>query len=307
MFQTDYGPYDGVSWERMCQIALKRRHAADGYHEVPAASGDFGLDGLTRTGLAFQCYCPDNETSTKDLHTAQASKIRDDLKKLIKHEADIQALLNGSPIKIWYLVTPSYRKKELLALCLKHATEYKGKKLSILAPDFDVHILDADKFKDDIHYARNNVLTVVDTKADKVEDADVEIWSKKEIDMVENAETKHASRFDPADPKKDSKVKLLVDKTVKSYLAGSSIMTKWEVQYPYEYETLMRLVSKIEEDVIEKCLFPITDKELFFAEVRGNLDKELEKQFPKVSIVTRKELASQVVARWIMECPLRFE
>ena len=307
MFQSDYGAYDGDSWERMCQIALKRRYAIDGYHEIPAASGDFGLDGLTLNGLAFQCHCPDNETSTADLHDSQAKKIREDLKKLIKFEAGIKTLLNGSPIKIWHLVVPTYRKKELLALCRKLEFEYRSKGLSILSPDFEVHILDGDKFKDDIHYANTNILTVVDTKPDAIEDGDVETWSKKQIDMVENAETKHASRFDHTDSKKDEKVKVLVDMTVKSYLAGNSVLAKWEALHPYEYETLQRLVSKIEEWVVERCMFPIADKQTFFDDVRARLDTELEKQFPDVSIVTRKELAGQVVSRWIMECPLKFE
>lgn len=44
MFTTPYGPFDGNSWERLCQLVLKRKFAADGYLNIPVTPGDYGLE-----------------------------------------------------------------------------------------------------------------------------------------------------------------------------------------------------------------------------------------------------------------------
>ena len=43
MFNTSYGPFDGPSWERLCQLVFKKKFAADGYQHIPASPGDYGL------------------------------------------------------------------------------------------------------------------------------------------------------------------------------------------------------------------------------------------------------------------------
>ena len=87
LFQTEYGPFDGDSWEAFCQKCLKIRHIKEGYIPMPAHfNGDLGIEGFTREGIVYQCYCPDENYGPKDLYEHQRDKIRDDLKKLIKYK-----------------------------------------------------------------------------------------------------------------------------------------------------------------------------------------------------------------------------
>ncbi len=73
MIDTEYGKFDGDKWEKICQICFKRKYEEDCYIEIIASPGDFGIEGFTRTGKAFQCYCPDfnypekNYTTTKEI------------------------------------------------------------------------------------------------------------------------------------------------------------------------------------------------------------------------------------------------
>lgn len=70
MFITSYGCFNGTTWENMFQIILKRKYMQAGYQRVPATPGDFGIEGFTKDGLTFQCFCPetneDNKSSMKD-------------------------------------------------------------------------------------------------------------------------------------------------------------------------------------------------------------------------------------------------
>lgn len=63
---------DGDQWESFCHTCLKHRHQNDNYKPVDAVSykpidekdkGDYGLDGYTATGIAYQCYLPENKYS----------------------------------------------------------------------------------------------------------------------------------------------------------------------------------------------------------------------------------------------------
>ncbi|MDQ0199984.1 hypothetical protein [Neobacillus ginsengisoli] len=54
MIQTRYGTYDGDSWEEYCQLLLKTKYGKEGYQEMTAhTSGDLGIEGFTRTGIAL--------------------------------------------------------------------------------------------------------------------------------------------------------------------------------------------------------------------------------------------------------------
>lgn len=61
MIKGKYSTYDGNSWEDFCQICLKLKFESEGYQELPAWQGDMGIEGFTRTGKVFQCYCPDDD------------------------------------------------------------------------------------------------------------------------------------------------------------------------------------------------------------------------------------------------------
>lgn len=83
MYRTSYGTYNGDSWEEHCQTFLKIKYEADGYQEMTAhTQGDLGIEGFTRKGDVFQCYCPDGEYESTKLYGHQRDKITKDLNKL---------------------------------------------------------------------------------------------------------------------------------------------------------------------------------------------------------------------------------
>ena len=74
MYKTLYGDFNGALWEDFCQLCFKLKYDAEGYQEMPAWQGDYGIEGFTRTGIVFQCYCPDMEYSPDDLYEKRETK-----------------------------------------------------------------------------------------------------------------------------------------------------------------------------------------------------------------------------------------
>ncbi len=55
MYKTKFGPHNGDTWEGLCQQIFKKKYGEEGYQEMIASPGDFGIEGYTKiTGLAFQ-------------------------------------------------------------------------------------------------------------------------------------------------------------------------------------------------------------------------------------------------------------
>jgi hypothetical protein len=139
--RVSFGHIGGNQWEEYCQKLFKLKYENQNYQEIPARySGDLGLEGHTTTGKAFQCYCPDNDPTSKELYEGQRDKITDDIGKLIKNEFKLLKILGATKIKSWYLVTPKYENKDLLAHCKKKASHVLSKKCSHIAEGFDVFI-----------------------------------------------------------------------------------------------------------------------------------------------------------------------
>ena len=56
----------GEEWEKLCNSCYRIRYQEQGYQEIPAKyKGDGGIEGFTKNGIVYQCYCP-NENDEKD-------------------------------------------------------------------------------------------------------------------------------------------------------------------------------------------------------------------------------------------------
>jgi hypothetical protein len=107
MHNTKWGLFTGELWEGMFQVILKRKHEDSGYQPIiTVPSGDHGLEGFTRNGDAFQCYCPNQDYDSGDLYEKQRDKITKDINKLEHNLVQLQKKLGGIKIKRWILECP---------------------------------------------------------------------------------------------------------------------------------------------------------------------------------------------------------
>ena len=302
MYKTEHGDFNGTTWEEFCQICFKRKYETDGYQEMPAWQGDLGIEGFTRSGILFQCYCPDEEYAPDDLYNKQRDKITTDQKKLITNETELQNYLKTIKVKQWIFVTPGYKKKDIVKHCHDKAEEYRKMNLSILDDNFDVLIYDIDFFV--LDYRKKKIEINPSTKKSDIEIAD---WKTKEISLVENAVRKHGQRIKTDAKNRDNKINTLTQNSIEHFLNGNITVKIMQENYPKDYEKFMRVVSLYETKVTEICITNTSDNNLLYKQIEDELKVKLKEAFNYIDQITIDRLTEQVLADWILRCPINFE
>lgn len=307
MYRTKYGPYNGDTWEDLCQQIFKKKYGDDGYQEMVASPGDFGIEGYTKkTGLAFQCYCPDKEYTQIELYEKQRDKITKDLGKLKKYETQLQARLGDTKIKEWIFVTPEMNHNKLLKHAQTKQEEVKGWNLSIIADDFTVLVKDGDFYATEI----TNFQTVNGGKV-SFDEFIPEIKYYDEADGIsdyeENINRKNKIRCDYKNSDDDDKLEKINALTIKKWLKGESIIKKIETTAPQIYHHLARVISQYEDEVEELSISWQGNAEELIEKVRESLFKRIQDEIPDMSPTAQREISDHMVAKWIALCPLGFE
>lgn len=305
MIKTTYDNFDGNSWEEFCQVCLKLKYESEGYQALPAWQGDLGIEGFTRTGKAFQCYCPDEDYEPQTLYEKQRNKITTDLGKLKKNELELKKYLNGVLIQQWIFLTPMYKNKELVKHCQTKASDLKNINLNILSKDFDVLIYDIDYFAAQIQIVKGMTNKKLEILADRDESKDIN-WKETNIDLVNNAVTKHG-KIIPESPNKEEKINKLTNFTIGDFLDEQQLVTEWKNLIPNDYEKFLRLVSDYEKTVEEMCIIKTDENNLLYDRIKHELRERLKQTFPYLEDITLEKLMKGVVADWILRCPINFE
>lgn len=308
MYKTEHGDFIGTTWEEFCQICFKRKYENEGYQEMPAWQGDLGIEGFTRTGILFQCYCPDEEYAPDELYDRQRDKITKDLGKLISNQADLKLYLKQIKVKQWIFVTPGYKKKDIVRHCRDKADELRRLKLPLLDDNFDVLIHDIDFFAAEIPL-------VLDYRKRKIEinpitlKSDIEIadWRTSQITLVNNAIRKHGQRLSQSVQNRDEKINILTQLSIKNFLNGNFTIKTMQQKFPQEYEKFVRVVSDFEAKVEELCIVNIDENNKLYKEIEETLNYKLREAFSYIDQNTLDRLTEQVLADWILRCPIKFE
>lgn len=309
MIKTEYGTFDGDRWESISQICFKQNFREEGYQEVKATPGDFGIEGFTRTGKVFQCYCPDESYSSSELYVKHRDKITKDLIKLKTYEKQLQKFLGDAKINKWYFVTPICGKNDIIAHCTSKRDEVRSWGLSIIDNDnFEVIF-------EDISFLHPHLSLALDATNQKVNLSPTEEisegeklkWKGKKINLVENAQRKHQLRFDENTPNLEQRVDKLTEQTIAYFLGGNILLRMWQNEYPTEYEKFLSIISLVENEVEEKCMFPVQDKNVLYFSFKSLVEEKLNIAFPKLEQEMIINLTNQVLADWILRCPINFE
>ena len=309
MFTTKHGIFNGDSWEELMQICFRIKYEDEKYQHMPASPGDFGIEGFTRTGKVFQCYCPDTDLPPDELYEKQRDKITKDLKKLSLYETKLAGYLKENKIKEWIFVTPAYKKKELVQHCREKVIEINALSLSIIDADFDIIIHDIDNFSAEIPIALNGdgkKLYILPEKDSGAENKITE-WREQEITFVDNAIRKHTKRFAETAKEIPVKANTLTEETVRDFLDGESVLRRWQQVHPENYDKFLILASKIEKEVKEKCMFPVDDNNVLYNQIKSEVKDRISSGFTGLDGLTIDYLTNRLMAYWLLRCPLDFE
>jgi len=309
MIKTEYGTFDGDKWESISQICFKQNFREEGYQEVKATPGDYGIEGFTRSGKVFQCYCPDESYSSAELYAKQRDKITKDLTKLKTFEKQLKGFLGDTKINKWYFVTPVCGKNDIITHCTSKRDEVKSWGLQIIDNDnFEVIFEDISFLHPHLKLALDATFQKVNLSPEKkITDGEKLKWKGKKINLVENAQRKHQLRFDGNTPNLEQRVDKLTEQTIAYFLGGNILLRMWQNEYPTEYEKFLSIVSLVENEVEEKCMFPVQDKNELYFSFKSLVEEKLNIAFPKLEQEMIMNLTNQVLADWILRCPINFE
>lgn len=310
MFVTEFGNFNGDSWETFCQGCFKQKYSEEGYQEIPADThGDMGIEGFTsRTGKVFQCYCPDNDTTTPDLHARQKSKITKDLEKLEIYKDELVRYLKDTKIREWIFVTPTYRNKELIAFCKEKEEEFRKRNLSHLAPNFEVLVHNWDFYIKEASSVLQSINTKLDlTSGKNFSDDDVIEWKTKNLTFADNALRKFEKVVPKRKPDIPKKVNQITTSAVQGYLTGNEVLRDWQAFNQPRYELFVRVVAQFEATLPVRCALNEKTNPEFYKEVETELGMLIAKEFPELHTTMVRSLCNKIFYGWILECPLEFE
>ena len=216
--------------------------------------------------------------------------------------------LGGNKIAKWIFVTPGYKKKDIVLHCQEKAKEYRDKKLDYFEDNFDVLIYDIDFFAEEIpiaiNYGNRKLEINLESEQTVIEVSD---WSKQEIYLVENAVRKNGFRVKVDAPNRDGKINTLTQISIGNFLNGNSIVKTLSETFPKDYEKFVRVVTIFEKQVEAMCIVNEGSSNELYKEIGSSLRALLKETFSYFETSTIERLAEQVMADWILRCPIDFE
>ncbi|MEB0042647.1 hypothetical protein [Pseudomonas sp. MH10] len=302
MITTPIGKYTGITWEAECQLAFKFKYGADGYQQVPASPGDYGIEGFTKhTGYAFQCYCPEKQYHQDELYENQRDKINKDLVKLKKNTTELQKILGGTKIATWCFVTPEINKNKLLSYAQTKQTEVRAWGLPHLDQNFTILLHDHEFYLQEFNTLRISAGLPPCLGSPTESLPKINNFSEP---YDENLARKCQLRM-PGRPAK--KIEDLVLLTTKSFLDHDTYFQSLYDRSPQTYVNVARIVNAFEQDVMEWGLTSNATPEHLTELVKTTLmeylvtDRNL-----NIDKSTASEVVRRTIARWLAVCELDF-
>lgn len=311
MFITSYGSFNGTTWENMFQIILKRKYMQAGYQRVPATPGDFGIEGFTKDGLTFQCFCPETNEDNKKLYERQRDKITADINKLKINETELVNLLGGTKLTTWTLITPKMGHHDLIPHCNTKRDLVKSWNLPFIDGDFKVLVHECDDYALEIgeYFNQTDKKLSLQPDADETSENKLVAWKDTQIPLVENAISKNEIIIRSLNKKKDADkaVNILTNEQARHYLNGESILRKWRSSQPENHQRFTELMASVASELQEKCLLTNVDPSPFLEEIKSYMEDKIRTSFPYLDESTVVRLKNYCIAFWIMTCPIYFE
>jgi hypothetical protein len=303
--QTSIGPISGQEWDEYCQKMLELKYPND-YQRVPSEyGGDLGIEGFTcKSGIAFQCYCPDGEPTSVELYEKQRDKITTDINKLLSNEVGLKRILGTTILKQWHFITPRFDNKAIIEHCQRKISRIKVSNIIYIdCADFIILVKDENYFLKEKHILYESNFVKINPQIPLVSPEQISEWKITYNSFYEIIEGKIA-KITQDEVKKDA----IVNSIIKDFLLGQSTLDNLRTSFPDQYQDIVELKSvwenKIEQDT-NSHNFNHPGQYL-----RRTLDEykaELEKTYRNdISAAHLEILAAEARSDWIIKCSMDF-
>ena len=297
-----YVKWDGDDWQRHINSLLGLRFPPGAYQPIPdRAGGDYGLEGFSSDGVAFQCYAAEEPLSVETLTDKQRDKITRDIKKLCDNHSKLSGILGQVRIHTWVLMVPRYDSKRILVHAETKAEEVRTKRLPIVTDNFRISVQDDSMFGAQKEALVNGALAKISLTVPAVPSSDVSIWSAAHTSLVDTLEQKLAKLKKPPE-----KMERLKAQMVKHFMEGQNAIQYLHANFPLVAENVLRCKDAKERALETESLLSSALPEQRLTETLEDYRTRLANEVAGVNTTTAEILAHEAAADWLLRCPLDF-
>jgi hypothetical protein len=296
--------FEGDEWENYIQLLLKRHYRTGDYQEIPARhGGDFGIEGYSTDGCAYQCYAAQEPCTTQKRYESQRDKITVDIGKFIRNKAKLIELFGNTRIDRWILVVPTSESAQLVQHASKKAQKVLDASLPYVSDDFKVMVITDSCFAKEINELSNAGVIEVDTKAIDVNAEDVDGWAISNDGLVGNLNRKAEKILNS---KSEIKLKPFSKEIMIHYLRGQVLLSSFSRNYPDIYAHLENCKCVYERQLVILSLMNSDPASQYFTRALADYSDQLYKAVPSLPSTVIETLKWEGVSDWLMRCPLDF-
>lgn len=310
------GPLDGDSWEDLCDSCYRMRYQEQNYQKVQAIlGGDAGIEGYTKTGIVYQCYCPERQYTDDELYEHLRNKMTKDIAKLVNPEyAKRLKGLGIREIKEWHFVIPQYKDPRILQhgeTKRKEVLEFKSNdpiQYDYISNDFEIIVKVAEDFKVELTRIIRTTLSDVKLNLAFYHDGKVE-WDKCDSEKVSNIKRKVKAVMNITEEDIEE-FNEIVGIYIEAYIKGIEILKTLRVSYSEIYEDIYRLeqVYKKEVSLLTRMNMDSSMNYKIFNDIMNGFESKLKESFSTyLSVASIMELKLDVISGWLADCSMQFK
>jgi len=295
--------YDGNEWERKVKHWLRLRYPDGRFEEVPAAhQGDFGIEGFSRDGIAYQCYAPQSALKVAELYENQRIKITNDIKKFIERKVELSRLFGKVVIKSWWLIVPQHRSSKLVQHATAKAKEVVQANLPYVSPDFYIHVATAEDFAVEREAAIRKGVEALHLDCDEVHATHIQEWAGNN-DVFANRLDQKIKAY--SGELVDEKVRDLREKWIGSFIKAENLLKKLKATAPGVWEEFRGIKQRREGKLYLKYNKASAPSQVLDQTI-AELMNELVNKVPNLGSDQAEDIAVGTVSEWLHRCPLNF-
>jgi hypothetical protein len=296
--------WEGEEWEKHIQLLLKRHYGPGNYQEVPAKHvGDFGIEGYSTDGCAYQCYATQEPCTTQQRYDAQRDKITTDIGKFIRNKPELVKIFGGTFIRRWILIVPVSESASLVQHASKKSEEVLKAVLPYVSDDFKV-IIDTDScFAKEMNELVNSGVILVEDQDINVDSVDRDDWIKSNDGLV-GALSQKAQKIPRLAT--DGKIEDFKISIIEHYLRGQNLLDSFSRNYPDIYAQLDNCKRMYEFELKTLSLISSNPAPQHLNEALKEYSKKLQDSAPNLPGTIIQALGWEGISDWLMRCPLDF-
>ena len=294
----------GTEWQEWGNLLLSQHYGPADYQKIPdKQKGDAGLEGFSISkGHAYQSYGCEEPISTKDRYAKQRIKMTNDIEKFIKNNTIFQKILGSIKISRWALFVPYFDSKDIVQHASKMTEKVLEKRLSYVADDFRVVVLDEQAFQTE----RDKLIRITDDSisvaVDPVTMQEVTRWANQNNEKTTTLEDKIGRLYSLNTIEKKKEFR---DRVLKWFLEGQELLNALR-KFPDTYEKIIHAKSHRENYLASLCISEDGISSKIFSGAKSDILSTFSREVRELSPLNSDTLAHEALSDWLLRCPLDF-